>query len=262
MRALVGRFGRPMAAVVTAAVVTILTFAASDPAGHDPAHADSVMCGQYATRTIHAGRYVIQNNRWGTAAAQCLRATSTGFVITRQDGKVSTGGHPASYPSVFWGCHYGTCSKGFAPVRANSKAFTRLRTSVAANVSATGSWDASYDIWFDPTARRTGQNTGAEIMVWFAHTTPPQPLGSYVGRARIAGTTWNVWHGTNGWSVVSYVRASKSAAASFPVSAFYADAVRRGFAKRTWYLTSVQAGFEPWRGGVGLAVKRFSVTGG
>ncbi len=24
-----------------------------------------------------------------------------------------------------------------------------------------GVWDAAYDIWFDPTARRDGQNTGA-----------------------------------------------------------------------------------------------------
>ena len=27
-----------------------------------------------------------------------------------------------------------------------------------------------------------------------------------------------------------------------------------------WYLTSIQAGFEPWQGGVGLAVKTFNAT--
>jgi hypothetical protein len=27
-------------------------------------------------------------------------------------------------------------------------------------------YDASYDVWFDPTARTDGQNTGAELMVW------------------------------------------------------------------------------------------------
>ncbi|WP_263992013.1 GH12 family glycosyl hydrolase domain-containing protein [Mycobacterium bourgelatii] len=26
---------------------------------------------------------------------------------------------------------------------------------------------------------------------------------------------------------------------------------------QSWYLTSIQAGFEPWQGGVGLAVESF-----
>jgi cellulase/cellobiase CelA1 len=34
----------------------------------------------------------------------------------------------------------------------------------------------------------------------------------------------------------------------------------RGYAQRSWYLTSVQAGFEPWIGGTGLAVNSFSYT--
>ncbi|CAM5635199.1 hypothetical protein SALBM135S_00770 [Streptomyces alboniger] len=29
-------------------------------------------------------------------------------------------------------------------------------------------------------------------------------------------------------------------------------------ARDNWYLTSVQAGFEPWRNGTGLSVKSFS----
>jgi cellulase/cellobiase CelA1 len=49
---------------------------------------------------------------------------------------------------------------------------------------------------------------------------------------------------------------------SFPVSTFFNDAVSRGYAQRAWYLTSIQAGFEPWQGGVGLAVNNFSVTTG
>jgi hypothetical protein len=47
-----------------------------------------------------------------------------------------------------------------------------------------------------------------------------------------------------------------------PVSTFFNDAVSRGRAQRAWYLTSIQAGFEPWQGGVGLAVSNFLVTTG
>jgi hypothetical protein len=38
-----------------------------------------------------------------------------------------------------------------------------------------------------------------------------------------------------------------------------AAAERRGLMKRSWWLTSVEAGFEIWRGGVGLSTTQFSV---
>ncbi|MDT7742209.1 MAG: hypothetical protein QOE59_1287, partial [Actinomycetota bacterium] len=38
------------------------------------------------------------------------------------------------------------------------------------------------------------------------------------------------------------------------------DAMLRGVVKSNWYLTSVQAGFEPWTGGTGLRTNSFSVT--
>jgi hypothetical protein len=42
-----------------------------------------------------------------------------------------------------------------------------------------------------------------------------------------------------------------------------ARSARPGPAAISWYLTSIQAGFEPWRGGVGPAVTDFAViTGG
>jgi len=46
-----------------------------------------------------------------------------------------------------------------------------------------------------------------------------------------------------------------------PLSSFFADAVTRGVVRPDWYLTSVQAGFEPWTGGAGMATTAFSVTG-
>jgi len=46
-----------------------------------------------------------------------------------------------------------------------------------------------------------------------------------------------------------------------PLSSFFADAVTRGVVRPDWYLTSVQAGFEPWTGGAGMATTAFSGTG-
>ena len=51
-----------------------------------PAHADTVICEQFGSTTIQ-GRYVVQNNRWGTTAQQCINVTETGFSITAQQGE-------------------------------------------------------------------------------------------------------------------------------------------------------------------------------
>ena len=49
------------------------------------ASADTQICEQYGSTTIQ-GRYVVQNNRWGTTAQQCINVTGTGFAITTQQG--------------------------------------------------------------------------------------------------------------------------------------------------------------------------------
>jgi hypothetical protein len=87
-----------------------------------------------------------------------------------------------------------------------------------------------------------------------------QPVGSKVGTANIAGGTWDVWEGNSGWNVISYVRQQTTSSASFSVSSFWNDVVSRGFGSNSWYITSVQAGFEPWVNGTGLAVNNFSYS--
>ena len=41
---------------------------------------------------------------------------------------------------------------------------------------------------------------------------------------------------------------------------FINDIRNRGAITNSWYLTSIQAGFEPWQGGAGLAVTSFSAA--
>ncbi|PRY15973.1 GH12 family glycosyl hydrolase domain-containing protein [Kineococcus rhizosphaerae] len=226
------------------------------------AAAAAAICDQYGKATTADGRYVVQNNRWGTSAEQCVEPTATGFRLSRADGAVPTSGAPKSYPSIYWGCHYGTCTPGFSPVQASSSTFGDVRTSVSMTYPTSGEWDAAYDLWFDPTPRLDGQNTGAEVMVWLNHAGRPQPVGSKVATVTLAGATWDVWFGNTGWNVVSYVRTSATGSADFAVRTFFDDALSRGYVQRSWYLTSVQAGFEPWVDGAGLAVTSFSAGTG
>jgi hypothetical protein len=222
-----------------------------------------VTCEKFATLAIQGGRYNVQNNVWGADTTQCVDSTTSGFTITQANHNKPTNGAPAAYPSVYFGCHYGNCTSGSGlPLQASTSAFAGIRSGVSMSYPGSGTWNAAYDLWFDPTPRTDGQNTGAEIMIWLNHQGSIQPIGSRIGSANLAGATWDVWFGNIGWNVVSYVRTSATASLDYTVNDFYSDAVNRGYAQRAWYLTSIQAGFEPWVGGAGLAVNNFSVTTG
>ncbi|MFE6990361.1 GH12 family glycosyl hydrolase domain-containing protein [Streptomyces pharetrae] len=223
-----------------------------------PAQADTTICEQFGS-TVIQGRYVVQNNRWGTSATQCVTATDTGFRVTQADGSVPTNGAPKSYPSVFNGCHYTNCSPG-TNLPAQISTISSAPSSISYGYVSDAVFNASYDIWLDPTPRTDGVNR-TEIMIWFNRVGPIQPIGSPVGTASVGGRTWEVWTGSNGSNdVISFVAPSAIGSWSFDVMDFVDQTVARGMAQSNWYLTSVQAGFEPWQNGAGLAVNSFSST--
>jgi hypothetical protein len=227
-----------------------------------PAHADTQICSQFGSTAIQSGKYIVQNNVWGDSTTQCINVTNTGFAVTSAVHNLPQNGAPGAYPSVYAGCHYANCSTGSGlPLQVSNSQFQTIQTSVSMTYPNNGSvFDASYDIWFDPTPRTDGQNTGAELMVWLNHTGSIHAEGSKVATVSIAGATWDVWFGNSGWNVVSYVRQSATSSINFNVASFYRDMVSRGYAQNSWYITSVQAGFEPWVNGTGLAVNNFSYS--
>ncbi|MFI7518598.1 GH12 family glycosyl hydrolase domain-containing protein [Micromonospora globbae] len=226
------------------------------------ASADTQICEQYGS-TVIGNRYVVQNNRWGTSAQQCINVTDTGFEITTQNGSNPTNGAPTAYPSVYLGCHYTNCSPGTnLPIQVSQ--ISSATSSITYRYVSGAIYNASYDIWLDPTPKTDGVNQ-MEIMIWLNRQGPIQPIGSPVGTATLAGRTWEVWRGSNGSNnVISYVAPSPITSLNFSVLDFITDVRNRGAITNSWYLTSIQAGFEPWQGGVGLAVTSFSaaVNGG
>ncbi|MEV0325398.1 cellulose binding domain-containing protein [Micromonospora echinospora] len=251
---------RILRAVVAAGVLAVGAITGVALGGS--ASADTQICEQYGT-TVIQNRYVVQNNRWGTSAQQCVNVTGTGFSITRQDGSNPTNGAPTAYPSVFYGCHYTNCSPGTTlPMQVSQ--ISSATSSIDYRYVSGATYNASYDIWLDPTPKRDGVNQ-MEIMIWLNRQGPIQPIGSRVGTTTLVGRTWEVWQGSNGANnVISYVAPSPISSLSFSVLDFVADVRNRGAITNSWYLTSIQAGFEPWQGGVGLAVNSFSagVNGG
>lgn len=240
------------------ALLTTLATVAALLAVAPAAQADTLVCEQFGSTTIQ-GRYVVQNNRWGTSAPQCVTATDTGFRLTQADGSVPTNGAPKSYPSVFNGCHYTNCSPG-TNLPARLSGIASAPSSISYGFVGDAVYNASYDIWLDPTPRTDGVNQ-TEIMIWFNKVGPVQPIGAQVGTTTVGGRSWQVWTGSNGSNdVISFVAPSAISGWSFDVMDFVRETVRRGMAQNSWYLTSVQAGFEPWQNGAGLAVNSFSST--
>ncbi|KUN29787.1 glycosyl hydrolase family 5 [Streptomyces antibioticus] len=247
---------KPRTRALWGAVLTTLVALAALLGSAPASQADTTICEEFGSTTIQ-GRYVVQNNRWGTSATQCISVTNSGFRITQADGSVPTNGAPKSYPSVFNGCHYTNCSPGTnLPARLSSIA--SAPSGISYSYVSGAVYDAAYDIWLDPTPRTDGVNR-TEIMIWFNRVGSVQPVGSLVGSATVAGRQWQVWSGNNGSNdVLSFVAPSAIDSWNFDVMDFVRQAVSRGLAQDSWYLTSIQAGFEPWQNGAGLAVNSFS----
>ncbi|WP_328540244.1 GH12 family glycosyl hydrolase domain-containing protein [Streptomyces sp. NBC_00344] len=248
---------RAARAVLGAVAAGAAVFTAAAPAAV-AAPAATELCGTYDSTSVDGGRYIVQNNAWGASTPQCISVDGTSFEVTRAEHNNPTNGAPAGYPSIYAGCHYGNCTTGSGlPLRVD--AMNKVTSNWSTTSPAAGVYDVAYDIWFDPTPSAAGQNAG-ELMIWQKYRGPVQPIGSRVATTTIGGVSYDVWTGNIGWNVISYVRTTPAdSVTGLDVRAFADDAANRGSIQRSWFLNSVQAGFEPWQGGVGLRTGSFSV---
>jgi Glycosyl hydrolase family 12 len=223
----------------------------------------SALCSSQR-RAVVGGVYMVQNNEWGSGAPECVAvAAQGGFTVAKSAIANAAHGSPGGYPSIYRGCHWGICTPGSGlPVQA-SKLLSpgTVTTSWATTQPRTGSYDVAYDIWFNQAPTTRGQPDGAELMIWLNHNGPIQPYGSQVGMATIGGRSYQVWFGQKGWNTISYSMASGTTSVQdLDIGKFVADAMHRGWIQKSWYLIDVEAGFELWQGGAGLATDSFAVN--
>jgi hypothetical protein len=62
-----------------------------------------------------------------------------------------------------------------------------------------------------------------------------------------------------GWTYIAYVRQTPADAVDLDLRPFTQDAVTRGVVDPAWFLIDIEAGFEIWQGGAGLASTDFKV---
>src|SRR5690348_4223654 len=212
---------------------------------------DITLSGMQSTRLADEA-YTVGNNEWGSSAQESITTEGThGFKVASSSIRNATNGGPGAYPSVYSGCHWGSCTRGglaIHPVRVSTLTDPGTVTT-SWNTSQPGgsaAYDVAYDIWFNQAPATTGQPNGAELMIWLNHHGPVQPFGSPVGTASINGVSYRVWEGAQPWGkTVSYVMTNPATSVrNLDVGGLAANAASRGYIKKSWYLIDVEAGFE------------------
>jgi hypothetical protein len=226
--------------------------------------ATTTLCNSQTTPAA-GGSYTIQNNEWGSSAAECITTDGNAdFTVANSSIANATNGAPGGYPSIYKGCHWGACTPGSGmPIQVSNLGSGAATTSWSTTQpGGSSAYDVAYDIWFNQTPTTSGQPNGAELMVWLNHNGPVQPFGSQVAsNVSVGGHTYNVWFGNQGWNTISYTMTSGATSVSnLDIGQLAANAVSRGYVQNSWYLIDVEAGFELWQGGAGLATNSFSVS--
>lgn len=230
-------------------------------------------CSKAATATlcnsqsvpVSGGAYTLQNNEWGSSARECITTDGNAdFTVANSSIANATNGAPGGYPSLYKGCRWGACTQdsGFPVQVANIRAGTVTTSWSTTQPGGSNVYNVAYDIWFNQTPTTSGHPNGAELMIWLNRNGPVHPAGSQVAsNVSLGGRSYDVWGGRmSGWKAVSYAMTSgTTSVGNLDLQPLVADAVSRGYIQDSWYLIDVEAGFEIWQGGAGLATDSFSV---
>jgi chitodextrinase len=244
---------RTAVAALAAAAALLLPVTAAQSA-----HAATTTCDPQGT--ISAGEYTIQANEWNSTAQQCVTYNGgTGWSLDTANFNLTTNGAPATYPSIFKGCHWGDCTPGSGLPIQISKLGSATSSWNTTQVGS-GAYDVAYDLWINSAPSTAGQPDGTEIMIWLNSRGGVQPFGGKTGTSSAAGHSWDVWTGNQtSWKIISYVlQGGGTSFSGLDVKALIDDAVSRGSVNPNHYLIDAEAGFEVWQGGQGLATNSFS----
>jgi hypothetical protein len=235
------------------------------PPARDGAPPFARLCGQagWPEASVGGGAYIVQNDEWNSTAPECITTNGNPqFTVVSSSIEHARSGDPGGYPSIYSGCSAGVCTAGTKmPIRVGDLKPGTITSSWTTAQPAGGAYDVAYDIWFNQTTPATSKPPdGGELMIWLAHRGGSQiaPAGAPTAHVSIGGyayTLW-VWHHR-----ISYVMdRPASSVRNLDISAIVADAARRGYLLASYYLLNVQAGFELWQGGSGLATTSFAVN--
>ena len=257
------------AALAAATAVTAFPGGGTSPAATARAAASPpALCHPYQLYRVvnYLDQYVtVRDDVFGHGRV-CLAVRardSSWFKITRT--AAPRGQNIGAFPEIFYGCVYGKCTTGSVLPEQVTSAAGMVGTWRTFATRPHGLWNKAFDLWFSLHRRVGGQAAGAELMVWldttFHRPPPDRPVVRVAGRRY-----WFSWHRACNrgrhlcWNFLIFRRVHRvSGVVRLPLSRFIAIAERKHLIRPSWWLESVEAGFELWWGGVGLGTIKFGV---
>jgi hypothetical protein len=234
---------------------------------HIPAHlrhsAQTSLCRRYqhlSVTTAQGTNFVIKNDNYG-GQRECLsvQGRRPNFTLTRSPVPAW---HklPQAYPFIMRGCSWGTCSADSGLPRQVDTLRRPVATWSTTQVPH-GRWDAAFDIWFGRHPMTTGQARGAELMIWLNSRHIKLPRHTPV--VRIDHARWylvhrRACHDGACWNYVQFRRVHPvTSVRRLRLLPFIDRAEAHALIEPQWWLENIEAGFELWQGGTGLATDRF-----
>lgn len=258
---------RPMLTAELAAVERASAARQARSGFHDPRPLLVKICHRYQHVEAfggHGAGLVVRNDSYG-GRGECLWNTNrwANFAVTSSPSRLHSGTEPAAFPNIFYGCSWGVCSRGTGLPRRLSR-LHRPVTSWYTRGRPAGRWDVAYDIWFARQRHTSGQDRGAEIMLWLRSKGLGRPggHGMLIERHRWQLEHWITTNPSTGarWPLIIFRMTRPSGFVShLHLMPFFRRAEALGLLNRSWWLTAVEAGFEVWRGGAGLRTTSFWV---
>jgi len=165
-------------------------------------------CSQFATYT--SGQYNVYTDEWGATSGQCLSVFSATHWTSTSN---FTGSGVKAYPDT-----------EFSLGNVALSSLASVSTSFSFSVPSGADYDFAYDLWTE--------NDVDEVMIWeqwngvgpiassYGCSGYPATACPFATNVSINGGTYNVFQGTNGHNVVSFVRTSQRASGSENILAF------------------------------------------
>jgi hypothetical protein len=262
------------AACYAAALAGLATLAVMPSAAEAPPQHRTAATGTAATlckpdrarRVLNStgAVYVIRNDYFGPGDQQCITNANdwSNFTVTRS---TTPRGVTDGYPYILDGCSWGQCSPRSAlPVHVSDAA--AISATWYASTIGTGKWNVAFDIWVMRTPNHGGQAHGAEVMIWLNERGFPVPDADR-RIVRLDGVRWyfathlscsHLAAHPGCWNFVLYRRViPQDHCRKLNLGSFFTYAVSRHLVSRAWWINGIEAGFEIWHGGTGLATDWF-----
>lgn len=218
--------------------------------------------------TYSGQRYIVRDAYWLGEQQQCIsnRNATTNFTVTQKAGW-DPNGRVVAFPDIYRGCMWSVCSpRAGLPRQVGSLGSPRLTLRTKEGVF--GMYNAAFDVRVLKENRPGGEADGAELMVWLNEHGGCCGLQRGAPKVKIDGTRWWFshwrtcthlpWETHVCWNYVQFRRVHRTWQVSgLRLRPFIRRAEAAGLIKPRWWLQTIEAGFEIWTGGRGLAVTKF-----